>query len=581
MDERFYETIGYPSAWLEDAQKYTDTDAYVAFDPAWQDLPPEIPNISIDEILRRTACTHPDRIALSSLDMDLSYADLDRLVDQFAAALQDLGLKKGDFVVPMLPPCTQHWISFFAISRIGATSAPLNVMLKEKEIRYQLNDCGATTIITLDAFHPYFEKLREPLNLENIIVTNIKDYASPDFEVYPSLETLWKVPKQSIPGTLDFQEMIGRYAPTPVKVDIDPKMDSPLVIYTSGTTGEPKGSIATHFNLVHNTVTHARLCRDVDHPVNFSILAMNHTGGYMVFQLPMFYLGGSVVSRPVFDVEDCYKAIQSRRVNIVFGPPTFFHALMLHPKMSSYDLSSVAFCTAGAAPVTKIIRDAWFAKTGVKLHVGWGGTETNTMGTFSLENKMDEESVGVPYIGEVKIQTDDRVAQRGEVGEILFRGLQLSKGYLNKPQQTAASFQADGWFRSGDAGYIDQDGFLHYVDRIKDLIIASGYNIAPIEIETFLSTHPVIAEAGVIGVPDPYRGETVKAFVVLKAEAQGTVSEQEIIQFCKAGLAAFKVPTKVEFVDALPRNAMGKTLRRILKDKEAQNECSAPAGRIE
>lgn len=570
VDYDFYRRIGYPVTWLEDAQTYTDKDSYAIFDPSWEDPLPEIPNISLYEMFKRTVQTYPDRIALSFLDKEMTYAELDRLINQFAALLTDLGLKKGDFIVPMLPPCTQHWITFFAAARIGATSAPLNVMYKEKEISYQVNDCGAKTIITLDMFYPYFEKLKGPLNIEHIIVTNLKDYSSPDFPVYAELEPFWKFPKKNFPGTIDFLEEIEKYSPTEVDVTINPKQDAPLVIYTSGTTGEPKGAIETHFNLVHNSVTHAHLCRNVKKPVNYSILPMNHTGGYMVFQLPMFYLGGTVVPRPVFGIEDCYKAIQKHRVNFVFGPPTFYQALMMHPKMVQYDLSSLALCAAGAAPVSKQVREAWEAKTGSRLLVGWGGTEMNTMGTLSvLKNKANADSVGLPFIGEVKVEKEFRVAPRGEVGEVLFRGLQVSKGYLNKPKETAECFLPDGWFRTGDAGYIDADGFLHYVDRIKDLIIASGYNIAPAEVEATIITHPAVAEVGVIGVPDEYRGETVKAYIALKPEAKGNVSEQDIIKFCKERMAAFKIPTQIQFVEALPKNVLGKTLRRLLKDMEA------------
>jgi long-chain acyl-CoA synthetase len=570
MDKPFFQRIGYPQAWLEDAQRYTATDAYVAFDPAWEDPLPEIPNISIDDLLRRTARAHPDRIALSFLDKDISYAEFDRLIGRFSAVLQGLGLKKGDFIVPMLPPCPQHWISFFATARIGAISAPLNVMFKDKEIAYQVSDCGARTIVTLDVFYPYFEKLRKTLPIDNIIVTHIQDYADPEFAVYPALEPLWNSPRQKFAGTLDFLEVMERHPPVEPTVSIDPKQDAPLVIYTSGTTGEPKGAIATHFNLVHNTVTGAHLCRHAEKPVNYSILPMNHVGGYMVYQLPMFFLGGTVVPRPVFDIEDCYKAIQKHRVTTVFGPPTFYQGLMMHPRQQSYDVSSLVLCTAGAAPVPKSVRQAWHAKTGCTLIDGWGGTEMNAPGTLSvLKNKAKADSVGLPYVGEVKIEQDGRLARRGETGEILYRGMQVCKGYLNKPKQTAESFQRDGWFRTGDAGYIDEDGFLHFVDRIKDLIIASGYNIAPVEVEAALLTHPAVLEAGVIGVPDEYRGETVKAFVVLKPEARGTVSEKEIIEFCKGIMAAFKVPTRIEFIDALPRNALGKTLRRMLKSREA------------
>ena len=286
----------------------------------------------------------------------------------------------------------------------------------------------------------------------------------------------------------------------------------------------------------------------------------------MLWTLPTLYRGGTVVPRPLFDVEDCLNAIQKHKVTFLFGPPTFYQGLMVHPKIEEYDLSSLTMCTTGAAPVPTQLKIAWREKTGLKMSVGYGATEMNTMGTFSgLKNKYNIESIGLPYIGEMKIEKDGQVAPRGEVGEILFRGLQVSKGYLNKPELTAETFQKDGWLRTGDAGLIDDDGFLHYVDRIKDLIIASGYNIAPAEVEATILANPAVLEVGVVGVPHGYRGETVKAFVVLIPEARGKVTEQDIIDDFRSRAAVFKAPTVVTFLDELPKNVMGKTLRRDLR----------------
>ena len=565
----FYKRIGYPVKWLEDGKQYSDKDSYIIYDPAWHDAIPEIPDISLYQLLKRSVKKNPDNIAISFLGRDISYREFDLLINKFASLLLEMGLKKGDFVIPMLPNCTQHWIAFFAIGRIGAISAPLNVMYKEKEIAYQVNDCGAKTIITLDMFYPYFEKLKDELNIENIIVTNIKDMADPNFEVYDALKMFWDFPKKSIPGTLDFVEALEKHSPAEIEIACDPRQEFPLIIYTSGTTGEPKGAMETHFNLVHNTITHGLYCKPEGNPVNFSILPMNHTGGYMVWQLPAFSLGGTVVPRPIFDIEDCLKAIGKHRVTCLFGPPTFYQALMMHPKIKEFDLSSLTMCAAGAAPVSPAVMQAWKEITGLTMTVGWGGTEMNTMGTISVLKKKDKpESVGVPFVGEVKIEKDGAVAPRGEVGEMLFRGLQVSKGYLNKPKETQKAFQEDGWFRSGDAGYMDDEGFVHYVDRIKDLIIASGYNISPAEVEATIVTHPAVTEVGVIGIPDEYRGETVKAFVALHPDSRGKVTEQDIIDYAKEKMAAFKVPKVIEFIDALPKNAMGKTLRRLLRDQE-------------
>jgi len=566
-----YQRIGYPKEWLEDGDTYAAGDSYIRYDPAWDDPIEDIPRISIYELFKQTAERVPDEIAIDFLGKAVTYREFDLLINKFATLLLDLGVKKGDFIAPMIPTSLQHWITFFAAARIGAIQASLNVMYKGKEIAYQIKDCGAKTVIVLDMFYPYFKALKDDLGIENIIVTNLKDYVSPDFEVYPALQPFWDFPKNAIEGTIDFCEALEKCEPTSVVTECDPANDPAMVIYTSGTTGDPKGALETHLNLVHNTITHAHLLKFKEKPVNYSILPMNHTGGYMAFQLPTFYRGGTVVPRPLFDITDGLKAIQQHKVTSLFGPPTFYQALMMHPKFDEFDLSSLRMSTAGAAPVPMKLIEAWTAKTGSELKVGWGGTETNTLGTFNtLKNKSNPACVGVPFIGELKIINEQgKVQPRGEVGEMLFRGLQVSQGYLNKPEQTKAAFQADGWFKTGDAGYIDDDGFLHYVDRIKDLIIASGYNIAPVDVEMTIVQHPSVVEAGVIGVPDEYRGETVKAFVVLTDDAKGKVTEQDIKDFCKEKIAAFKVPTVVEFIELLPRNVLGKALRKDLKALES------------
>ncbi|WP_312470233.1 class I adenylate-forming enzyme family protein [Neobacillus sp.] len=569
----FYDRIGYPEEWLTDAKKYNKNESYVIYDPSWDEPIPEIPQISIYSLFKRSVEKYPDRIAMVYLDNQITYREFDLLIDKFAFVLRDLGIKKGDTICPMLPPSLQHWITFLAIAKLGAISAPINVMFKEQEISFQIKDCGATTVVVLDVFYPYFHKLRDDLNITNIIVTNIKDFASPNFNVYDSLKPYWDFPKKKLDNTLEFFELIKSANVMGFEEVCDPKQDVVKIIYTSGTTGNPKGAMETHLNLVHNTVTHAHLIPS-KRPINFTFLPMNHTGGYLVFQLPTFYLGGTVIPRPIFDIEDAFHTIQTYKVNTVFGPPTFFIGLLQHPKLKEYDLSSLSFTTAGAAEVPESLMKLWKDRIGIDLAVGWGGTETNCMGTWSiLKNKKNPLSVGLPYIGEVKvISQQGSTLPRGQVGEILFRGLQVSKGYFNNPVETSVSFQNDGWFRTGDAGYIDREGFLHYVDRIKDLIIASGYNIAPIEVENIIKQHSSVREVAVIGVPHEYRGETVKAYVVISDEFKGQIIEQDIIDFCREKMAPYKIPTSVELIPELPKNMMGKTLRRVLRDKARKKE---------
>lgn len=290
--------------------------------------------------------------------------------------------------------------------------------------------------------------------------------------------------------------------------------------------------------------------------------------------LPTFYQGGTVIPMPLFDLEETFRVIQTYGVNVLCGPPTLYIALTSREDLlNKYSLKTLKITTASGGPVPPAVQEKWKGLTGITLSNGWGMTETNSGGSMCIPGSGREktESIGYPIYGEMKIVDDSgRVVPRNEQGEILFRGLQVAKGYWNKPEETKQTFQSDGWLRTGDRGYIDEEDFVYFVDRIKDLIIASGYNIAPVEVENVLYKHPAVSEAAVIGIPHEYRGETVKAFIVLKDEFKGKITEEEIIDFCRNKLATFKVPRVIEFRDTVPKSFIGKILRRVLREEEVQ-----------
>ncbi len=351
---------------------------------------------------------------------------------------------------------------------------------------------------------------------------------------------------------------------------MDPKKDPALLLYTMGTSGKPLGVIETHVNLVFNSLTHAHAFRSWEgREINFSIMPMFHTSGYLLHQLPTLYQGGTVIPIPLFDLEDSFRIIKTYGVNVIFAPPTFFIALMSRPDMIDlYDLSSIKASIGCAAPVPVEVQKQWKELTGIPLLNGWGMTETNSGGIITVPViKEKNDSIGIPVYSEVKI-TDalGNIVARNVEGEICYRGLQVAAGYLNKAKETEAAFLPDGWLRTGDRGYIDEQDFVHFVDRIKDLIVASGYNIAPMEIENVLYLHPAVEEVAVVSHPDPYRGETVKAVISLKIDYMGKVSEKDIIDFCKQHLASYKVPRIIDFRDILPKSPVGKIMRHELKD---------------
>ena len=577
-DLSFMRNFGYPEKWLQESSMYGVEDSYLITQPGWSVEPiPPIPEISIYEIFAASARKYPDDVAVIFLDRKITYRDMDDMINRYASLLLDLGVRKGDVVATMLPNCFQHWLAFFGANRIGAAHTPLNVMYKDREIAYQIKNSGAKTVVTFDVFYQlYFAKLRDEIGLQNVIVTNLKDFASPDTnaDALGMLKPFWDAPKRSLPGTVDLFDAIARYQPTREKVACNPREDTALILYTSGTTSaEPKGVIETHFNLVFNALSHSHMLITLKkREVNFSIMPMFHTAGYFLHTLPVFYQGGTVIPIPLFMPDEALRIMSTQEVNTLFAPPTLYIALMQNPRIGEVDLSSLELTVGCGAPVPVAVMQQWEKRTGLRLTNGWGMTETNCGGCMSIAGRKEMlDSIGIPIGCEIKIVDEKgHVVPRGQIGEAMVRGFQVAKGYLNKPAQTEATFLPDGWMHTGDTMFIDTEDFVHFVDRGKDLIIASGYNIAPVEVENVIYEHPAVLETAVVGIPHEYRGETVKAFVALKPGFQGKVTEQEIIDFCKDKLATFKVPRYVEFIDAIPKNVVGKALRRVLREQEIE-----------
>ncbi len=564
---RLYERLGYAPGRIEEAEAFAPTDSYIRYDPSWAGELPDIPSGSIYDVFESSALAHPDRVAMVFLGRSFTYSELLELINRFAGFLQAHGVKKGDFIAPMLPSSAQHWIVFYAAARIGAVHAGVNVMYKPAEIERQLADCGAKVVVTLDLFLPQFESLRETLGLTTVVATRLQDLAGAGFTPYPALEPLWNSHGAASPDTCSFAEALKHDPCTTEGVTIDAAVDPAQIVYTAGTTGNSKGAVQTHRSLVFNSVTHSLACRTAAPPVNYTVLPMFHTGGFFLWALPAFYRGGTVIPSPIFDPADALRTIEAQRVTALFGPPTLYTALLRHPEFAQHSLSSLEVTACGAAPVPEGLAAAWEQQVGIPLHIGWGMTELNTMGTYNgLPGKPGPGTIGVPLVGEVKlVDENDCIVPRDTSGEILFRGLQTSVGYLNKPEETAATFLEGGWVRTGDLARMDDEGLLHFVDRKKDLIIASGYNVAPVEVEYAILEDSRVLDVAVVGVPDAYRGETVKAFVVPKPEFAATLSPEDVIAFCRSRLASYKAPTEVELRNELPKNALGKTLRRELR----------------
>lgn len=542
------------------------------YDPSWGARPtPDVTPMTTYDMFRKSATLYPGKTALIFMDKKISYRNLDTMVERFAAGLSGLGVKKGDRIGALLPNCPQHVIAFLAANRLGAIHVPANVMYEGEELRHIFTDSGMKMIITLDLFYTNALAVMEGTDIEKIIVTGIDDFlAFPKSALYRLKTHLdgTRVKVDYDSNTFRFKDLLASKGSLPtIDFDFDETM---LILYTAGTTGKSKGVMLTHRNFVYNAANQAENFAMVKNDVNLVLFPMFHISGYLLATICMFYGGGTTILEPRFDAARYIKILHKYKVSVFFAPPTVYVAFFNLPDFDKYNLTSLKIGGASGAPVPPAIQAKWQKKTGLELLNGYGLTETTAGAIVSLPNKFNHDAIGVPMGGAVKI-VDDQGATLplGERGEILFKGPQVAKGYWNQPEKTAKTF-ADGWLRTGDIGTMDADGFIFFVDRQKDLIIASAYNIAPAEVEAILMKHESIQEVAVIGVPDEYRGENVKAFVVLEEDARGKVTEQEIIAYGKANMAAYKYPRLVEFIDILPKSPIQKVLRKELRDMEAQ-----------
>ncbi len=553
--------------------------------PFWIDSYPEgvrpnleYPDIPVQSLLDQSAKEYPDRAATIFMGGKLTYSGLKDQVDRLARVLADLGVKKGDRVGLMLPNIPQEVISYYAVLKIGAVGVGINPMYTERELTHQLRDSGAETLIFLDMLAPRVLKAAPETPVKTLIATGIKDYLPfPKNLLYPikaKKAGQWaEIPAGS--GVLDLKTLISRAAPNPPKVDVQPD-DLAVLQYTGGTTGLSKGAMLTHRNLVANAIQLTEWSKDTTErgkEVIISVLPFFHSFGMTVCMNFGIYNAGTLVLIPRFDLKMVLESINKYRGTLFPGTPTMYVAILSSPELKNYNLSSLKACLSGAAPLPLEVQLKFQEATGGKLVEGYGLSETSPVTHANPFNAKAEGSIGLPLPDTLcrimDIETGEKEMPLGEIGEICIKGPQVMKGYWNKPEENSRVLR-DGWFYTGDIGHMDARGMTFIVDRKKDLIIAGGYNIYPREVEEVLYEHPKIQEVSVAGVPDAYRGETVKAFIILK-EGQ-TATEEEIIAFCKERLAAYKVPKLVEFRSELPKTMVGKILRRVLVEEEINKQ---------
>jgi len=534
--------------------------------------------IPLQEYLTRASSKTPSKVAIHFMGKDITYKELYESSLKFANYLVSIGIEKGDRVAIMLPNCPQGVIGYFGVLYAGGIVVQTNPLYTEREIEYQMKDSGAKVILSLDILYPRIAKVMKGTHLEHVIITAIKDYLPfPKNLIYPFIQKKqygFKVTVEHSGSNHLFTEIIRVSTTESIVLNFNIEEDIALLQYTGGTTGYPKGVMLTHKNLIANV----QMCSvwmsecTPGEEVIMGVLPFFHVYGMTTVLLLSVMRGDKMVLLPKFDVETTLKTIQKQKTTLFPGAPTLYIGLLNHPDIAKYNLSSIKACMSGSAPLPIEVQEKFEKITGGKLVEGYGLTETSpvTHCNFIWHNERVKGSVGVPWPN-----TDAAILQVdsteplpiGEIGEIAVKGPQVMKGYWNRPEDTEMAMR-DGWFLTGDLGYMDDKGYFYVVDRKKDIIIAGGFNIYPREIEEVLYEHEAVQECVALGVPDPYRGETVKAFIVLKEGMKAT--EEEFNTYCRENLAAFKVPRIYEFRDELPKTAVGKILRRTLQDEDKE-----------
>lgn len=530
------------------------------------------------QFLLDSAEKYPNKNAIHFMGKQIKYHELVSKTKKFAHFLQSQGLEKGDRVAVMLPNSPQTVIAYFGTLMAGGTVVQVNPLYTERELEYQMSDSGAKFIVCLDILVPRVSAVKEKTNIQHVIVAKVADYLPfPKNMIYPFIQKRQYNLVVKVVETEDthiWKNIMDKGKEVYQKVDLDPYEDLALLQYTGGTTGFPKGVMLTHMNLVSNV----QMCTQWMYQANSSnekvlgVLPFFHVYGMTTVMNLTIYFGSEMILLPKFDAVEVLKTIEKLKPTLFPGAPTIYIGLLNHPDIDKYDLSSIKACISGSAALPLEVQQQFEKVTGGRLVEGYGLTESSpvTHANFIWDKRVNG-SIGVPWPDTQAIIVEEGTTNelpQGEVGELAVKGPQVMKGYWNNEEETNKSIK-DGWLLTGDMGYMDEEGYFYIVDRKNDMIIAGGFNIYPREVEEVLFEHTGIQEAAVIGVPDDYRGETVKAVIVPKKGQ--TLDKKQLDRYCRKHLAAFKVPRIYEFRDELPKTVIGKVLKRqLIEDSVAE-----------
>ena len=520
---------------------------------------------SLQEAVRK----NPNGIATLFVGAKIRYRELGRLVDRFADVLADLGVQKGDRVALILPNIPAYPIAHFAVMKLGGVLVPTNPLYVERELEYQLNDSGAETVVILDQLYPRLEKVRIRTPVKNIILVRIQDFLPKILGFLYGLKNKSPVEPSQDEDVHEYRHLMQKSLPSVPAAAVSPD-DTAIFLYTGGTTGVSKGAVLTHRNLSVNVrQTRSWLWSIQDGKEIFlCVLPFFHSYG-MTTALHLSTLTQSTMLLvPRFELADVVKQIKKHKPTIFCAVPSMYNAISRDPGISDSDVSSIRLCISGGAALPAAIQERFESLTGGKLVEGYGLSETSPVALVNpTHGHRKTGTIGVPIpdtLARVVDPESGETVPAQEVGELAIQGPQVMSGYWNMPQETEQVLR-EGWLRTGDMAVMDEEGFFAIVDRKKDLIISAGMNIYPREVEEVLHQHPKVVEAAVLGVPSKVREEIAKAFIVLEEGEE--LTKQEIIQFCQDKLAKYKVPKQIEIVEELPKSALGKVLKRVLKDE--------------
>lgn len=524
----------------------------------------EYPEVSLYRYFMDCTSDYPDLVALVFFGNEITFRELHKKIDQMAAALLNLDVKKGDRVALMMPNCPQYVYTYYACMKIGAVVVQVNPLYTPAEVEFIIKDSEAEVFVGADAVFSSFHSVRDKVPVRHVIVSRL----------------LWT----EVEGdNIWFDILLEQQEPEEESAEIDPKEDIAVFQYTGGTTGFPKAAMLTHYNLICNVTQikewfgdwiKSKFENGVEQQYGIAILPFFHSYGMTCAMNVGLTLPSGQVLMPRFDLDAILELIKTYQPALLPAVPTVYIAIANHPDADKYKIDAIEICNSGAAPMPVDAMARFEQRTGSKMLEGYGLSEASPVTHCNpLEGKRKPGSIGMPYPDTycrlVDIETGTQEVGMGEEGELIIKGPQVMKGYWNRPEETAEALR-DGWLYTGDIAKMDEDGYFYIVDRKKDLVITGGYNVYPREVDEVLFEHPKIAEAVTVGLPDNYYGEVIKAYVVLHEGESAT--EEEIIEFCKQKLAKFKVPRMVEFRTKLPTSAIGKILRRALVDEEKEKK---------